>query len=77
MATYDNILAGRIPQTEEPGGLQSVGLQRVGYNRVTKTHPYTHLTDRWIFFFFFLQVLLISVVSELWLCLEAHPAGHG
>ena len=25
MATYSNILAWRIPQTEEPGGLQSIG----------------------------------------------------
>ena len=29
MATHSNILAWRIPRTEEPGGLQSVGLQRV------------------------------------------------
>ena len=29
MATHASILAWRIPWTEEPGGLQSVGLQRV------------------------------------------------
>ena len=29
MATHSSILAWRIPQTEEPGGLQSLGLQRV------------------------------------------------
>ena len=29
MATHSNILAWRIPWTEEPGGLQSMGLQRV------------------------------------------------
>ena len=29
MATHSNILAGKIPWTEEPGGLQSAGLQRV------------------------------------------------
>ena len=29
MATHSNILAWRIPLTEEPGGLQSTGLQRV------------------------------------------------
>ena len=29
MATHSNILAWRIPGTEEPGGLQSMGLQRV------------------------------------------------
>ena len=30
MATHSSILAWRIPWTEEPGGLQSTGLQRVG-----------------------------------------------
>ena len=29
MATHSSILAWRIPRTEEPGGLQSMGLQRV------------------------------------------------
>ena len=31
-ATHSSILAWRIPWTEEPGGLQSMGLQRVGHN---------------------------------------------
>ena len=30
MATHSSILAWRIPWTEEPGGLQSTGWQRVG-----------------------------------------------
>ena len=32
MATHSSILAWEIPWTEEPGGLQSMGLQRVGHN---------------------------------------------
>ena len=36
MATYSSILAWRIPWTEEPGGLQSIGLERV-------THDSTHM----------------------------------
>ena len=32
IATYSNILAWRIPWTEEPGGLQSMGSQRVGHD---------------------------------------------
>ena len=32
MATHSSILAWRIPWTEKPGGLQSVGLQRVRYD---------------------------------------------
>ena len=36
IATHSNILAWRIPWTEEPGGLQSIGLQRVGHDWVTE-----------------------------------------
>ena len=38
MATqyHSSILAWQIPWTEEPGGLQSTGLQRVGHDLVTK-----------------------------------------
>ena len=32
MATHSSILAWRVPWTEEPGGLQSTGLQRVGHD---------------------------------------------
>ena len=32
MATHSSIFAWRIPCTEEPGGLQSMGLQRVGHD---------------------------------------------
>ena len=32
MPIHSNILAWRIPRTEEPGGLQSMGSQRVEYN---------------------------------------------
>ena len=32
IATHSSILAWRIPRTEEPGGLQSMGLQRVRYD---------------------------------------------
>ena len=31
MATHSSILAWRVPWTEEPGGLQSMGSQRVGH----------------------------------------------
>ena len=32
MTTHSSILAWRIPWTEEPGGLQSIGLQRIGHD---------------------------------------------
>ena len=43
MATGSSILAWRIPWTEGPGGLQSMGSQRVRHNLVTKpTSPMTN-----------------------------------
>ena len=36
MATHSNILAWEIPWTEQPDGLQSIGLQRVGHNLATE-----------------------------------------
>ena len=39
MATHSRVLAWRIPWTEEPGGLQSMGLQRVGHDWLSEhTH---------------------------------------
>ena len=38
MATPSSILTWRITWTEEPGGLQSMGLQRVEHDWVTNTH---------------------------------------
>ena len=40
MATHSSIPAWRIPWTEEPGGLQSMGSQRVGHNRGTNTFTF-------------------------------------
>ena len=38
MATHSTILAWRIPWTEDPGGLQSMGSHRVEHDWVTHTH---------------------------------------
>ena len=32
MATHSSILAWKIPWTEKPGGLQSMGSQRIGHD---------------------------------------------
>ena len=40
MTTYSSILAWRIPWTEEPGGLQSMGSQRVGHDWETSLSLY-------------------------------------
>ena len=47
MIPHSNILAWRIPGTEEPGGLQSMGLQRVRNDRATNT--FTKRNHTWPF----------------------------
>ena len=44
MATHSSNLAWRIPWTEEPGGPQSMGSQRVGHNWATKHSTAQHST---------------------------------
>ena len=39
MATHSSVLAWEIPWTEGPGGLQSMGSQRVRYDLMTKPPP--------------------------------------
>ena len=46
MATHSSILVWRIPRTEEPGGLQPTGSQRVGHNLATKPPRPIHV-DVW------------------------------
>ena len=45
MATHSNILAWRIPWTKEPGGLQSMGLWRVGHDWATNTFTFMYKID--------------------------------
>ena len=40
MATHSSILAWRTPRTEDPGGLRSIGSQRVGCDCVTNTFTF-------------------------------------
>ena len=49
MATHSSILAWKIPRTEEPGGLQSTGLQREGHDWTTVTFIFTsnYMLTKW------------------------------
>ena len=42
MATHSSVLAWEILWTEEPDGLQSMGLQRAGHNLVTKQQQHSN-----------------------------------
>ena len=43
MATHSSILAWRIPWTEEPGRLSSMGSRRVGHNWSSLAHSHTYI----------------------------------
>jgi len=47
-ATHFSILAWEIPWTEEPGGLQFMGIARVGQDLVTKPPPPKKSHIRWV-----------------------------
>ena len=59
MATHSSILAWRILWTEEPGGLQSMGSQKVGHDWVTNFYMFSRK-------FFFFKVLWSAGSSEPW-----------
>jgi len=65
MATHSSILAWRIPWTEEPGGPQSTGSQRAGYDRVTNTLTNSDLYPEKIFLFIniFLRASHYTILS--------------
>ena len=41
MGTHSSIVSWKIPWTEEPGGLQSLGLHRVGHEKCLSMHTST------------------------------------
>ena len=50
MAAHSSTLSWKIPWTEEPGRLQSMGLQRVGHDWATSLHivDYVRLSFKWM-----------------------------
>ena len=60
-ATHPSILAWRIPWTEKPGRLQSLGLQRVRYDWETFTH--THFLWNIHLIHFILHVMCLDVTK--------------
>ena len=64
MATHFSLLAWRIPWTEEPGGQQSIGLQRVGHDwsEFTCTHILVLNRGRYLWMHFTLCAFVLSCV---------------
>ena len=57
MAPHSSTLAWKIPWTEEPGGLQSMGSQRVGQDWATFTYLHIH------FYFDWIQEIRLKIIS--------------
>ena len=62
MATHSSILAWRIPWTEEPGGLHSMGLQRVVTEHITLN------IASFLFLFLFLLVFSLGICYTSYNC---------
>ena len=74
MASHSSILAWRIPWTEKPGGLQSVGSQTVGHNwsDLACVHYLKTLNLVWFYFFVFLFGIFFSSSCEIVCLLLKH-----
>ena len=61
MATYSSILDWKIPQTEEPGGLQSTRLQKVGLDCVTENVCLSAFGSAWLIRVHQVKLLIICL----------------
>ena len=61
MATHSSILDWEIPWTEEPSGLQFMGLQTVGHGWATNTHTHTH-TD--LYTYIYIRLYVCDLLSQ-------------
>ena len=67
MVTHSSVLAWRIPWTEEPGGLQSMGSQRVGLSDFYSLTCMENYTSSALLFFFFFSKSKVTTNSG-WEC---------
>ena len=72
MATHSSILAWEISWTKKPGGLQSMGLQRVRHDSATKQHKIENVnyinTSQ-----ITLTMCLVHISKLLWVWVESRP----
>ena len=65
MATHSSISDWRMPRTEEPDGLQSVGSQRVGHHSTTNTLTFDFETHTELFCFCWTVLMKIDFFTLL------------
>ena len=68
VATHSNILVWRILWTEEPGGLQTMGSQRAGYNWSNRACPLTeNSVDCFLLYYYvYISLLFFPHVTVAW-----------
>ena len=67
MATHFSILVWEIPWTEEPGGLQSLGLQRVRHDWATKQQGGKLESYVWVLVYVYAHIHIIYLLTFLFL----------
>ena len=75
MATHSSILAWRIPQTEEPGRLLSMGSQKVRQDWATNTftfyihfcymYAFVYINIQYIYVYIYISILIVSICINL------------
>ena len=76
MATHSSIVAWKISWTEEPGGLQYMGSQRVGHNWAANTYLLTYLLTILVNTLPVTQAKILEVISDFSLTLTIpNPSG--
>ena len=73
-ATHSSILAWEIPWTEEPGGLQSIGLHTVGHDRTTERSPTSGVHSNSCPLSWWCHPTISSSVVPFSSCLQSFPA---
>ena len=69
MATQSSILAWEIPWTEEPGGLQSIVLQRVRHNFVIKQQQHAYILNIYGLNYAYILNIVIFVIYSIFFAL--------
>ena len=67
-ATHSSILGCRIPWTEEPGGLQFMGLQRVGHNRNDLAYMHANYSEIYVVINTLMNLLCARHSAEPFTC---------
>ena len=76
MATHSSILVWKIPRTEEPGRLQTIGLQRIRHDWVTSLSLSLSILNRWYTAYVSRIVVVVQLLSRVLLFMTPWTGAH-